>query len=92
MDDNPTTPAEGNESFDIPQERIDEMIATVNTVGEYLTVFRCWHEWAVANLHQLDAEEVAGIYKEFVDSNKHLIERINKMYPSSTEHNLVDNA
>jgi hypothetical protein len=72
-----------NKSFDIPQERIDEIVAiTQNAISDLNTIYR-FTQWVNANPENLDIEEVNSIYEDFVKSNEHIIEKINKLlYPS----------
>lgn len=72
-----------NKSIDI-QKKIDEIVALTKTaVLDVNTIYK-FTEWVTENLENLDEEEVNSIYQDFIKSNEHIIEKINKiLYPSS---------
>jgi hypothetical protein len=71
-------------NFDNLQERIDEIIALTNTAVSDVSTISNFTEWVYANLGNLDTEEINSIYKDFIKSNEHIIEKINKImyFPS----------
>ena len=68
-------------SFNLPQERIDEMSKTILTGISYFKTIQEFADWVDSNLQNLDVEQVYSIYEDFVISNKHIIDRINKILP-----------
>ena len=69
-----------NKCFDIPEERIDELVATTQkAVSSVNTIYR-FSKWINnTNIENLDPEEINSIYEDFIQSNEHLIEKINKI-------------
>lgn len=66
-------------SFDIPQKRIDEIVALTHTAVSNLNMIYNFSQWVNANLENLDVEEVNSIHEDCVKSNEHIIEEINKI-------------
>jgi hypothetical protein len=69
-----------NKCFDIPEKRIDELVATTQkAVSSVNTIYR-FSKWINnTNIENLDPEEINSIYEDFIQSNEHLIEKINKL-------------
>ena len=72
-----------NSSFNIPWERVNEITKTIDKAGSYLQTLSEFIDWANDNLANLDVEEIAEIYSDFVSNNEHVIEKINKMLQSN---------
>ena len=70
---------ENYKQFDVPQEQIDEMVAINKTIGIYLNTIADFINWASANVATIDIGEWYDIYQDFVQSNGHIIEKINKI-------------
>ena len=70
---------ENLKQFDVPWERIDEMVDLNKTVGIYLNTIGDFINWAAANVASIDIDEWYDIYQDFVKSNEHIIEKINKI-------------
>jgi hypothetical protein len=70
-------------SFDLPDERIDEIAATAEKTISYINTIANFSIWVIANLWRLDIEEINTLYEDFLKSNEHIIEKIDKIKHSS---------
>jgi hypothetical protein len=69
-----------NKCFDIPEERIDELVATTHKAVSSVNTIYCFSKWVNStNIENIDPEEINSIYEDFIQSNEHLIEKINKI-------------
>ena len=72
---------ENYKQFDILWERIDEIVDTTQKAVSSLNTIYRYSEWVnnTTNIENLDLEEINSIYEDFIQSNEHLIEKINKI-------------
>ena len=73
---------ENYKQFDILWERIDEIVDTTQKAVSSLNTIYRYSEWVnnTTNIENLDLEEINSIYEDFIQSNEHLIEKINKIF------------
>jgi hypothetical protein len=74
---------ENYKQFDILRERLDEIVDTTQKAVSSLNTIYRFSEWVNnTNIENRDPEEINSIYEDFVQSNEHIIEKINKiLYP-----------
>jgi hypothetical protein len=69
-----------NKSFDIPGERIDELVATTQKAVSSVNSIYSFSKWVNnTNTKNINPEEINSIFEDFVQSNEHIIEKINKI-------------
>ena len=74
-----------NKSFDLTDERIDEIVATADKTISYINTIADFSIWVIANIARLDIEEINSLYEDFLKSNEHIIEKIDKIrHPSAS--------
>ena len=79
MDDYDNIDTSKLKKFDLPWERIDEIVATTHKAVSNLETIYKFSQWVNTNIENIDSEEVNSIYEDFINSNEHLIEKINKI-------------
>jgi hypothetical protein len=60
-------------------ELTENQISMIGKAGEYLNIITNFSDWCTKNVEIIDLPTTHSIMEDFVKSNKHIIERINKV-------------
>ena len=60
-------------------ELTEEQLSTIGKAGHYVTIITNFSDWCTKNVEIIDLPVIYSIMQDFVKSNEHIIEKINKV-------------